>query len=129
MGFMKIKIILTALVCSLLWAVSGVSQTPVRIIQSTEEVLEKQKQLVIRIPLIPGITSEAHNIDQLIKFLKNIRFNNLIHLLPFHRIAENKYQKYHINNRIKGLEEMKDNDVKEIANKFRDEGLEVKVGG
>lgn len=56
--------------------------------------LDSQDQtLIIRVPLIPGITEKQTNILEIIHFLKTLKHRYDVELLPYHKMAESKYNK------------------------------------
>jgi pyruvate formate lyase activating enzyme len=46
----------------------------------------------LRIPFIPGVNSDAGDISKISSFIKNLGASWPIHLLPYHRLGENKYR-------------------------------------
>ena len=61
-----------------------------RILQNLKHLFEKQKQVWIRIPIIPGVNDNEQNIIQTMDFLKPYRPQK-VELLPYHKMGENKY--------------------------------------
>ena len=49
------------------------------------------KKVIPRIPLIPGYTTGDNNIKEIIIFVKSLNLTE-IHLLPFHQYGSNKYK-------------------------------------
>jgi len=50
------------------------------------------KNIIVRIPVIPGFNSEEEDIMEIFNFLKNLKTLIGIELLPFHRLGESKYR-------------------------------------
>lgn len=99
------------------------------ILKNLEYLVKNEAKIIIRIPLIPDITFESTNLEKMIRFLKNLDFNPEINLLPFHRIAEGKYKRLNITNRLKGKKELSDEEIFNIAKRFQSNDFKVKVGG
>ena len=106
---------------------TGVSNT--EILENLEYLLSNGHELIIRIPLIPGTTFTDSNLKEIIQYLDKYDKNKLeINLLPYHRIAEGKYEKFNIKYQIKGKELSKEN-IHETETLFINAGYNVKVGG
>lgn len=59
-------------------------------------VAESGAQVLFRMPIIPGITAEPRNLEQIAGFLQrlasSIGSRSRIELMPYHRLAEGKYR-------------------------------------
>jgi len=64
------------------------------ILENLEYLVKNKVKIIVRLPLIPEITATDKNIEQIRDFLKKYKKTPEINLLPYHRIAENKYKKY-----------------------------------
>lgn len=68
--------------------------------KSNELMLENAKKiaqsgmtnLVIRVPVIPGFNDTVHEIQEIAKFADALPGVNKIHLLPYHRLGQDKYE-------------------------------------
>ena len=85
--------------------------------------------VIIRIPLIPGITDTDNNIDGIISFLLTLQRFKSINLLPFHNTGEGKYEKLGIVNHLKGLKPCSNIKTDQIKQKFTDHGFNVIIAG
>lgn len=81
----------------------------------------------IRFPLIPGLNDHAANIDAMLGFLSATRFRR-ISILPYHRIADGKYQRLGLENRMSGVEPPSPDRIEEARARFARAGFEVRVG-
>lgn len=50
-------------------------------------------RIIPRVPLIPGFNSDPDSIDEIITFLKQIRYKGPVHLMPYNKMAKTKYEK------------------------------------
>lgn len=106
---------------------TGVSNS--EILENLDYLLSNKYKVIIRIPLIPGTTFTEENLQEIIQYLKKYNTNKPeINLLPYHRIAEGKYEKFNIKYKIKGKELTKEN-IRETENLFINAGYKIKVGG
>lgn len=99
------------------------------IIKNLKFLLEQDKQLIIRIPLIPGITTKDGNLSNIISFLKASNYTSEIHLLPYHKTADHKYQALGITNRMNGVQEMTEEEKITSLHLFESNGFHVRLGG
>ncbi|WP_107689603.1 glycyl-radical enzyme activating protein [Coprothermobacter proteolyticus] len=89
----------------------------------------RASDVIIRIPLIPGITDAHRNIEGLISFLKNdIGSVRRVDLLPFHDVGE-KYVRLGKPYRMPTHESPDADHVEHIKALFENSGFTVKVGG
>lgn len=104
------------------------------ILENLMYLISEGKQVVIRIPVIPGITDTNKNIHEIKEFLSNLmkeRKSTLalkISLLPFHSIAKNKYVRFHINNKMKHLKDLTKESLIPLKKEFEAIGFLVKIG-
>ena len=97
-------------------------------LKSLDMIINAGKDIIIRFPVIPGITDKEENISGIANHMKERNIQR-IDLLPYHSMAKNKYQKL---GRSYGLEELKQvqeerlNDIKQF---FVADGFAVGIGG
>jgi pyruvate formate lyase activating enzyme len=111
---------------------TGVSNKP--ILENLKYLIFQGKQIIIRIPVIPGITDTLKNIQEIKEFLSNLMKERRstsplkISLLPYHSIAKNKYARFHIDNKMKHLKDLTKESLIPIKKEFEAEGFQVKIG-
>ena len=99
-----------------------------------EKILENLKNLkdsdvLIRIPVIPGVNDADSNIDQLGRFLSDEGFKELC-LLPYHKVGMEKLERLLGSQRKPYLNEPPtDEDLVRIKSTLEDYGLKVSIGG
>ncbi|MBN2174785.1 MAG: glycyl-radical enzyme activating protein [Bacteroidales bacterium] len=99
------------------------------ILANLEYLMKNQAQVIIRIPLIPGITATQVNIEQLITYLDKFDPKPEVNLLPYHKIAIGKYQKFNITDRMIGVEELSKEETDRYAAQFENSYFMVQIGG
>jgi pyruvate formate lyase activating enzyme len=93
-------------------------------------IIKNGKEVIIRFPVIPGINDNEKNIQQMKKFIAG--YNGClkeIHLLPFHNIADNKYNKLKLVNTMKDVHSLRETNLKPLKEEFESIGLKVKING
>jgi len=99
------------------------------ILQNLDYLMAQKTNIIIRIPLIPGITATDENIKQIKDYLLKYNIKPEINLLPFHKIAEHKYKKYGIKYHMNKSFDLKDEQIKQFKSIFTESGFNVKLGG
>ena len=86
--------------------------------------------IIIRIPVIPNLTTSIENITQSISFLQTLNDKiKEIHLLPFHVTANEKYRRVGMDNPFEKQIPLQKEEIKEIENQYINAGFIVKTGG
>ena len=80
------------------------------ILKNLKILSEKKKQIIIRIPLIKEITTNQHNLSNILKYLETLKNIKKIELIPYHDISK-KYEQMNIK---RSLKEFKTPDKQEI---------------
>ena len=62
--------------------------------------------LIFRIPVIPGINTSDEEVNRMVRFLEERQeYMKEVHLLPYHRIAENKYFRLRMKQQLPDVKE------------------------
>ncbi|MCX8011273.1 MAG: glycyl-radical enzyme activating protein [Ignavibacteria bacterium] len=91
------------------------------ILENLKRLSKTKANLCIRVPLIPGITDTEENLTLICEFLSELDNSFSIDLLPYNKLAESKYKRYNLNNRIGILEPQSEEkllDIKTIFNRL-----------
>ncbi len=62
------------------------------ILANAKLIAQKAKKLIIRVPVIPGFNDTEEEIGQIAAFASSLPGVNEIHLLPYHRMGQDKYE-------------------------------------
>jgi len=107
-------------------AVIGVPNGP--ILANAKRVLASGVPMIIRVPLIPTLTETDENIQEIARFVKEELDPGLtVHLLPYHRFGQNKYNMLDREYQISEFEAMSDERALEIADYFKTSGLNCEI--
>lgn len=99
------------------------------ILENLVRLSEMKVPLLLRMPLIPGMTDTRNNINGLISFVKKNTIYRDIHVLPFHRAAEGKYETLGLKNSFKNIAVPSKDQVTRAVSMFESEGFNVTTGG
>jgi len=108
---------------------TGVSNKP--IISNLDMLLDLGAEVILRIPVIPGVTAAERYMERLGDFIEGRRCPNLreINLLPYHRTGSSKYRRFDLPDRMKGVEALSNGHLDEYVEILRKTGIRVKKGG
>lgn len=100
------------------------------ILENLHYLLEENIPLRIRIPMIPGLTFTEENITAIRYFLQAQKhLPQGVDLLPFHNIANHKYERFHRDNLLKEMPNLPKSDLNEVLHLFEEVGMNVSIGG
>ncbi len=99
------------------------------ILENLKLLVELKKEIIIRIPVIPGINDSREDAVKFISIINGIGGIHEVHLLPFHATAASKYKRLGKENKLAGLKNMEKSDLLPMAEIFEKSGFEVKIGG
>lgn len=101
------------------------------IISNLQLILDRGADVMIRIPVIPGINDDDKHLEMLVNFLAGRKEANIrkVNLLPYHRVGASKYKKFNIPYMMDGVEPSSPARMKELKQYFEETGLKVKIGG
>ena len=83
------------------------------------------KDVIIRIPVIPGITSTDQNIEDILTLLSSLKAIREVNLLPFHNVKE-KYDRLGMEYKLEEVRAPSDEEMNLIKQRFEEEGFKVK---
>lgn len=99
------------------------------ILDNLDYLLKIKAEVIVRIPMIPGITATSENMTAIRDFLIGYDTKPPVHLLPYHKIAEGKYDKFGLKYKMNGNRELTEEEIRENRLIFEKSGFDVKTGG
>jgi pyruvate formate lyase activating enzyme len=106
---------------------TGVSNE--KIMSNLKLLAQKDARIQVRIPIIPGINTDAANIDQTGEYVSALPGVEHISILPFHNSALGKYGRLGLECISPDIRMPTDEQLKDIAKRLNGFGLQVKIGG
>jgi len=98
------------------------------ILRNLKTLSKKGKEIIIRFPVIPGVTDTKKNLDEVTEFLSDLKHIKEIDVLPYHNVEE-KYNKLGKEYKLEELKSLKEKSIQSIKKRFETEGFFVKEGG
>jgi len=94
-------------------------------------LLESGKDIMLRVPIIPGYNDDIDHLENLKKFISGTQTGALkkISLLPYHKIGSSKYKRFNIPYRMTDIESPSKERMKELREFFSETGIKIKIGG
>lgn len=99
------------------------------ILNNLKLLAQNEARIQVRVPIIPGINSDAENIDRTAAFVSALPGVDHIAILPFHNSARGKYGRLGMECVSSDIERPGDAHLKMIAGRLAKSGLRVKIGG
>lgn len=95
---------------------------------NVEKVLQHGGTIIARIPLIPGYIATNENLKMILEYIKMTSIKE-IHLLPFHKLATNKYLGLQKKYAFEDVPVLLDDEIQGYADIFYKAGYTVHIGG
>ncbi len=101
------------------------------ILKNYQLLLESGKDIMVRIPVIPGYNDDKNHLDNLMRFIMTTKTDSVrkINLLPFHRIGSSKYKRFNLPYKMEGVQQPSSERMKQLQEFFSGSGIKVKIGG
>lgn len=99
------------------------------ILHNLAQLVQTGANLIVRLPVIPGITDTAEALRQFGDFLQSISYKGQVDLLPYHHSAMAKYDRMALPYLLEKITPPSDEHLDEIAGVLRMYGFQVQIGG
>jgi pyruvate formate lyase activating enzyme len=108
-------------------SLAAVGQSNELMLENAEYVMKSDVPVVIRIPLIPGITEKTENLKKIAEFVKRVNPETPINVLPYHRLGVSKFRMMDMNYELDDLEPISKERMAEVAEIFGSFSLECEI--
>lgn len=101
------------------------------IISNLDMLLAEGKDVMIRIPVIPGVSADASYMENLREFIESRNNGQIkeINLLPYHKTGSSKYRRFSIEDRMASVSQVTNGTLDEYIEILKPLGIHVKKGG
>ncbi len=100
------------------------------IIDNLLYLVENRHDIILRYPVIPGMNDSENHLLDLLHFLMNISpVKREIHLLPYHNIQKNKYERLGLTYKLEDLSSPTTESLETMKKGLESIGYSVKIGG
>ncbi len=101
-----------------------------KILQNLTALAETGAEIIIRIPLMGGINDTEENIERTAQFVAGLAGKKKdVNILPYHKIAQNKYMKLGRSESFEMFEEPGKETLERVIEQFAEHGIKATVGG
>lgn len=104
-------------------------QPNTKIIEHAIRISATGANLTIRTPVIPDFNDNVEDITDIAKFVKLLPGDHHLHLLPYHRLGEDKYSGLNRDYFYKGIPPMDMDKMKVLLEAAQAVGIEAQIGG
>lgn len=100
-----------------------------RILENAKKLANSGVELIIRTPVIPTFNDTAEEISQIAKFASSLNGVREHHLLPYHRLGQDKYAGLNREYSLAHITPPTDSKMEELKKTAEKYGLHVQIGG
>ena len=99
------------------------------ILQNAKKIAESGVELIIRTPVVPGFNDTAAEIKAISKFAATLQGVKEHHLLPYHRLGQDKYDGLGRQYTLKEIEPPTKEKMEYLLSVAEESGLKCQIGG
>lgn len=99
------------------------------ILDNLSRLSQRNAKIIVRVPLIPGITDTEANIDAIAGFLEPLQGVHELDLLPYNKLSEDKFRRFNISSKTGRLPCQTNEELNEKVKLFESCGYKVEIGG
>ena len=99
------------------------------ILENLPKIAEKAERLVIRVPVVPTFKDTLEEIRAIAEFAAKLPNVNELHLLPYHRLGQDKYRWLGREYSLTHIEPPKDEKMQMLLEAAKKSGLNCQIGG
>jgi len=90
---------------------------------------EKGKDVIVRIPIIPGVNDDEQDVEQTLGFLRSLKNIRRLSLLPYHDLGKEKYRRFALPYKIGNIQPPGGELIEKIKKRLERSGCQVTIGG
>lgn len=99
------------------------------ILANLERLSATAARIVVRVPVVPALSDDAENIRQIARHVARGKLAELIELLPYHRLGEDKYVRLGATYRLRNVVPPSPEEMSALALLVEAEGVSCRVEG
>lgn len=100
-----------------------------RILENAQKIAESGVELIIRTPVVPTFNDTPEEIRAIAKFAASLENVKEHHLLPYHRLGQDKYEGLGRSYSLKEIEPPSKERMEYLLSVAEESGLKVQIGG
>lgn len=99
------------------------------ILENAKKIAQSGVELIVRTPVVPGFNDSAQEIKAISKFVASLQGVEEHHLLPYHRLGQDKYAGLNRNYALKDVEPPSREKMEYLLSVAQESGLKCQIGG
>jgi len=101
------------------------------ILSNFDMLLNVGAEVMVRVPVIPGVTADKKYMEVLRKFLESRKTKRIreINLLPYHKTGSAKYRRFDLPDRMAGISQVSNGHLDDYIEILNPLGIHIKKGG
>lgn len=99
------------------------------ILQNAKRIANSGTELIIRTPVVPGVNDTAQEIREIAKFAASLPGVEQLHLLPYHRLGQDKYSGLNREYSLSGIEPPEKEKMEYLLSVAEESGIKCQIGG
>ncbi|MBQ8291271.1 MAG: glycyl-radical enzyme activating protein [Clostridia bacterium] len=100
-----------------------------RILENAKKIAQSDVELIIRTPVVPGFNNTEEEIRAIAQFAASLKGVKEHHLLPYHRLGQDKYAGLDRNYALKNIEPPSQEEMETLLKVAQESGLYCQIGG
>ena len=98
------------------------------ILENLKKLSQKNNPIQIRIPVIFGVNDSFDEVEQMAELIHSLKIKK-VSLLPFHKMALEKYSRLAMKAEIKDFPTLSEEHIRKLQQIFEDQNFQVAIGG
>lgn len=99
------------------------------ILENAKKIAQSGVELIVRTPVVPGFNDSAEEIKAISKFAASLQGVEEHHLLPYHRLGQDKYAGLNREYALKEIEPPSKEKMEYLLSVAQESGLKCQIGG
>ena len=99
------------------------------ILENAKKITDSGQKLIVRVPVVPTFNDTPEEIYAIAQFARKLKGVEEIHLLPYHRLGQDKYDGIGRDYTLTHLVPPTNEHMKTLRDVAASTGLKVKIGG
>jgi pyruvate formate lyase activating enzyme len=100
-----------------------------KILENMRKLNEQGKDMIIRVPVIPGFNDSAEEMESMAKFISQLKRPPPCHLLPYHALGVSKYKHLGTEPKTRDAEGPSKETMQEFLGIWNRHGIATQIGG
>lgn len=100
-----------------------------KVLANARKITESGQKTIIRVPVVPTFNDTEEEILDIARFARSLRGVEQLHLLPYHRLGQDKYEGLNRDYMLENIEPPTNEHMQQLVDVAKTTGLHVQIGG